>query len=78
MLSESQNNRPRQIVKTITSNTFTQAKIAIVERHYSAQCSYKCAVAAHDDGHPYAIFWKREIERMDEALAELECGGVLA
>lgn len=66
------------VVKTVSTNVFAQAKVAIVERHFRAQHSYQCAVAAHDEGHPYAIFWKREIERMDEALVELQCGGVAA
>lgn len=78
MLSQSQLNRPHPIVKTISADTFSQAKLALVERHYHAQASLECARAAHGDEHQYTVFWKGEIERMDMALAELECGGVVA
>ena len=78
MLSQAQINRPHQIVKTITGSTFSQAKLAMVERHYSVQCSLAGCQAGYGPDHKYTKFWQGELDRLNAALAELEVGGVVA
>jgi hypothetical protein len=65
-------------VKTISADAFSQAKVALIERFYSAQNSLGVALEAYGADHVYAKFWQGEMDRVTAAIEEFKAGGVVA